>query len=127
MRIKGIKPTLLLTLIFLLLSLFTNAQLNGADSAWFSQIFNSPMYVTNKMPNDHFFVHNDIQSTADLHNILATDFKFSLSDFKSIDAMLLNDTIFYDTDRNTTYNQYPLAFNQQDPLTYIKFELNAIE
>jgi hypothetical protein len=125
MRIKGIKPTLLLTLIFLLLSLFTNAQLNGADSAWFSQIFNSPMYVTNKMPNDHFFVHNDIQSTADLHNILATDFKFSLPDFKSIDAMLLNDTIFYDTDRNTTYNQYPLAFNQQDPLTYIKFELNA--
>lgn len=41
---------------------------------------------------------------------------FQLPDFKSIDAMILNDTIFYDTDRNTTYNQYPLAFNQQDPI-----------
>ncbi len=125
MRIRSLFHILLLAFGILSASHSSKAQLSAADSLWFTQIFSEPIYAHNVAPPDNFFVHNCIASTADFNILLDSVFKFSLSDFKGIDSMVLQDSVFYDTERNNTFNNYPLAFNQVNPLTYIKFEING--
>lgn len=125
MRTRSVILIFLLAFGILSANKSAKAQLSAADSIWFTQNFSEPIYAPNVLATDNFFVHKCIASTSDFNNLLDSVFKFSLDDFKEIESMVLQDSIFYDTERNSTFNNYPQAFNQLNPLTYIKFEING--
>lgn len=113
-------------LLFLLnISQSASAQLSAADSTWFNQIFDQPRYADDSAFPGNWFVQDTINSTAELYNYLDSSYVFDLADFSVIDSMVVNDTLFYDSLRNDTYNSYPFVFQNPNPLTYIDYSLNG--
>lgn len=118
------KPFVFLVVVLMLANQVVKAQLNAADSTWFLQNFGSPRYCQDSILPGNWYMHSPLLSKNDFHHQIDSVFKFGLADFEDIDSMLLNDTLFYETARNTTFNTYPWVFKQKNPLTYINFTLN---
>lgn len=99
--------------------------MSPADSTWFTQYFLNGKYADEGSYPGSWFIHDSLHSTTDFVSQVDADFKFKLEDFNTINSMVVDGTLYYDTPRNNTYNLYPFAFQQLNPLVYFDYTLNG--
>lgn len=103
-----------------------HAQLSAADSLWFTQIFTGTRYVNDSTSPGNWYINDTINSLQGLTDRLTENFKFSLQDFSSIQNIIVDPVLQFDTVRNITYNNYPGVFNTLNPLSYFDYKLKGI-
>ena len=110
--------SLLLSLLF---HTKLKAQLSASDSAYFQNIFTNNLYMDTTLYSGNWYQYNPITTMYEHYLILDTNFKFKTQDLDSISYLTIDDSLHYDTPRNTSFNQYPTLMNQTDPIVFVPY------
>lgn len=99
--------------------------MTSSDSVFFSSIFTDTKYADDTTFPGNWFIYDSIHDLTTFNQQVDSIFKYSIEDYNKIDSILVDDYFSLDSDRNSTYANYPFVFTQSNPLIYLDFKLRG--